>query len=133
MTTPETSARPNGATARVQVMSPQTARARRGSPPLAVTGERELVGVDEVMVSSLVRAQRLLALRLFVVFGAALGGLPALFAMAPSVSEITILGAPLPWVLLGVVAFPLLLVLGVVYARLADRNEREFAEFYDRP
>jgi hypothetical protein len=133
MTAPETSTRANGATARVQVMSPQTARARRGSPPLTVTGERELAGVDEVMVSSLVRAQRLLAVRLFAVFAAALGGLPALFALAPAVSEITVLGAPLPWLLLGVLAFPLLLVLGVVYARLAERNEREFTEIYERP
>jgi hypothetical protein len=132
MTAPDGSARPNGAAARVQVMSPQTARARRGSPPLAVAGERDLAGVNEVLASSLVRAQRLLALRLFAVFGAALGGLPALFALAPSVAEKTVYGAPLPWLLLGVIAFPLLFVLGVLYARLAERNEREFAELYDR-
>jgi hypothetical protein len=84
------------------------------------------------MAGSLVRAQLHLALRLFAVFGAALGGLPALFALAPGVARITVLGAPLPWLLLGVVAFPLLLVLGVLYARLADRNEREFSEVYER-
>jgi hypothetical protein len=92
-----------------------------------------MAGIDEVLTSSLLRAQLLLALRLFAVFGAVLGGLPALFALAPGVTEITVLGAPLPWVLLGVLAFPLLIVLGVLYARLADRNEREFAEFYERP
>ena len=133
MTAPEAHTRPVAAPARVQVMSPQTARARRGAPPPVVAAERARAGISDVLTTTLVRAQLLLALRLFAVFAAALGGLPALFALAPGVAEITVYGAPLPWVLLGVVAFPLLLVLGVVYARLADRNEREFAELYEQP
>jgi hypothetical protein len=85
------------------------------------------------MAGSLVRAQLLLALRLFAVFGAVLGGLPALFALAPGVARVSVVGIPLPWLLLGVIAFPLLLLLGLLYARLADRNEREFSEVYERP
>ena len=42
------------------------------------------------------------------------------------------LGMPLPWVLLAFVVYPFLLLLGWLYVRAAERNERDFAEVVER-
>ena len=39
-----------------------------------------------------------------------------------------VLGVPLPWLLLGVVVYPFLVLLGWLYVRRAERNERDFAD-----
>lgn len=89
--------------------------------------------VGEALVRGLVRAQLALALRLSLVVMIALGGLPWLFAIAPSVSEVTVLGVKLPWLLLGVVSFPFLIGVGWSYVRLAERNEQDFTDLVQRP
>ncbi len=89
--------------------------------------------VGETLVQGLVRAQLTLALRLSLLVLVALGGLPWLFAIAPSVGRVTVLGVNLPWLLLGVVAFPFLIVVGWAYVRLAERNEQDFADLVQRP
>jgi hypothetical protein len=38
------------------------------------------------------------------------------------------LGLPLPWLLLGVVVYPVLIAAAWLYVRQADRNERDFSE-----
>ena len=42
------------------------------------------------------------------------------------------LGLQLPWLLLGVLAYPALLAGGALYVRLAERNERDFVELVER-
>lgn len=42
------------------------------------------------------------------------------------------LGIGLPWVLLGVVVFPVFVLAGWFYVRQAERSEREFAELVER-
>ena len=37
-------------------------------------------------------------------------------------------GIPLPWLLLGVGVYPVLVLLGWRYIRSAERNERDFAD-----
>jgi hypothetical protein len=39
---------------------------------------------------------------------------------------------PLPWVLLAVAVYPFLLLLGWLYVRAAERNERDFTEVVER-
>ncbi|MGH9242782.1 MAG: hypothetical protein ACRD29_00355 [Acidimicrobiales bacterium] len=117
---------------RVTVMSPQTAGARRARPQPPLADLQDQTAVGSVLIRSLLRAQLSLAVRLFLVFGAALGGLPALFALAPGVARLRVLGLPLPWILLGVAAFPVLFLLGLLYARLAERNERDFVELFEQ-
>jgi len=39
---------------------------------------------------------------------------------------------PLPWLLLGLLAYPLLVGLGWAYVRRAERNEQVFSELVDR-
>jgi len=44
-----------------------------------------------------------------------------------------VLGLGLPWFLLCVATFPMLLLAGWFYVRQAERSEREFAELVERP
>ena len=117
---------------RVAVTSPRTAAVRRppGRAALTALDEQDLVG--ELLVRSLVRAQLFLALRLLAVLAVLLGGLPLLFALAPSARDAEVLGLPLPWLLLGVLVYPGLLLGGWVYLRLAERNERDFTDLVER-
>lgn len=89
--------------------------------------------VGEALVQGLVRAQLALALRLSLVVLIALGGLPWLFAIAPSVGRLTVLGVNLPWLLLGVASFPFLIAVGWAYVRWAERNEQDFTDLVQRP
>ncbi|MFC4149345.1 hypothetical protein ACFO0M_24110 [Micromonospora mangrovi] len=89
--------------------------------------------VGEALVQGLVRAQLALALRLSLVVLIALGGLPWLFAVAPAVGRVTVLGVNLPWLLLGVFSFPFLIVVGWAHVRWAERNEQDFTDLVERP
>ncbi|MFE0592884.1 hypothetical protein ACIBCR_06715 [Micromonospora echinospora] len=93
----------------------------------------EQTRVGEALVRGLVRAQLALALRLAVVVLVGLGGLPWLFAIAPAVGRVTVAGVNLPWLLLGVAAFPFLVAVGWAYVRLAERNEQDFSDLVQRP
>jgi hypothetical protein len=117
---------------RVAVASPRTAAVRRppGRAALRALDEQDLVG--ELLVRSLVRAQLLLALRLLTVLAGLLGGLPLLFAVVPSARDVEVLGLPLPWLVLGVLVYPALVVGGAVHLRLAERHERDFVELVER-
>ncbi|GAB3950223.1 hypothetical protein [Micromonospora vulcania] len=89
--------------------------------------------VGEALVRGLVRAQLALAVRLSLVVAIGLGGLPWLFAIAPSLGRTTVAGVNLPWLLLGVVSFPFLIAVGWAYVRLAERNEQDFTDLVQRP
>ncbi|MFU8853852.1 hypothetical protein ACNAW0_23130 [Micromonospora sp. SL1-18] len=89
--------------------------------------------VGDALVRGLVRAQLALALRLSLLVLIGLGGLPWLFAIAPSVGRVTVFGVNLPWLLLGVAAFPFLIGVGWAYVRLAERNEQDFTDLVQRP
>jgi hypothetical protein len=39
-----------------------------------------------------------------------------------------LLGLPLPWLLLGVLVYPALVLAAWLYVRQAERNERDFSE-----
>jgi len=67
-----------------------------------------------------------------VVFGT-LGLLPLLFTIQPELGRARVLGLGLPWFLLCVATFPMLLLAGWFYVRQAERSEREFAELVERP
>ena len=117
---------------RVAVTSPRTAAVRRppGRSALRALDEQDLVG--ELLVRSLVRAQLLLALRLLTVLAVLLGGLPLLFAVVPATRDLVVLGLPLPWLVLGVLVYPALVVGGAVHLRLAERHERDFVDLVER-
>ena len=43
-----------------------------------------------------------------------------------------VLGIPLPWFILGGAIYPLLVVMGLLYVRQAERHEREFTDIVER-
>ncbi|MBG6068877.1 hypothetical protein [Micromonospora ureilytica] len=106
----------------------QDTRAERTRAELA-----QQTQVGEALVRGLVRAQLALALRLSLVVAIGLGGLPWLFAIAPSLGRTTVVGVNLPWLLLGVASFPFLIAVGWAYVRLAERNEQDFTDLVQRP
>jgi hypothetical protein len=115
---------------RVRVVLADAARARGVARPRQELEEQTRIG--EVLVRGLVRAQLGLALRLAAIVAVGLGLLPLLFVVAPNVARVTLLGVRLPWLLLGVFAYPFLVIVGWVYTRLAERNERDFAELVEK-
>lgn len=123
---------PPEAPRRVTVTSPRSSAAVRppGRAALQALDEQDVVG--ELLVRSLVRAQLSLALRMLAVLTVLLGGLPLLFALVPATSDVALFGLPLPWLVLGVLVHPALLGGGLVYLRLAERNEREFTALVER-
>lgn len=107
---------------------------RRAPGPDGTRAElTEQTRVGEALVRGLVRAQLALAVRLSLVVVIGLGGLPLLFAVAPTVGTVKLLGVNLPWLLLGVAAFPFLMAVGWAYVHLAERNEQDFTDLIRQP
>jgi predicted membrane channel-forming protein YqfA (hemolysin III family) len=83
-------------------------------------------------MASLVRTQLRLAIGVLLIFTVLLGGLPLLFALEPQLSDVRVGALPLPWLLLGVVVYPVLIAGGYFYVRRAERNEIDFSEIVER-
>lgn len=116
---------------RVRVTSPRTSATRQRR----MTGASEIdaqTDLGEVYMSSLLRSQLRLALLVLAALGVLVAGLPLLFTLLPGLSDVNVLGMPLPWVLLALVVYPFLLLLGWLYVRAAERNERDFTEVVER-
>ncbi len=116
---------------RVRVTSPRTTagRPRRVNVTSEIDAQTRL---GEIYMSSLLRVQLRLAGIVVVAVLVAVGGLPLSYWLFPSLDEVQVLGMPLAWVLLGFVAYPLLLLLGWFYVRAAERNERNFTDMVER-
>lgn len=122
---------PRDRAARRVVVTRPAAHRLRGPRPTPLREIDEQTGVGAVYMRSLMRAQlRLAVLTLLVVLGT-LAALPLVFLLAPAVREVTLLGIPVPWVVLGVLVYPLLLAAGGYYVRQAERTERDFADLLD--
>jgi hypothetical protein len=108
---------------RVRVTGPP----RHRPAPTKRTGEiDEQTALGEVYVGSLLRAQLGLALRVLAALAVTVGAVPIVFHLWPTLVGIDLLGLPLPWLLLGVLVYPWLIVLGWLFVRRAERNERDF-------
>jgi hypothetical protein len=97
----------------------------------AATRTREIdagTRVGAIYMRSLLREQLRLALRVLAILLATVGSLPFLFYLWPGLAAVHVLGVPLSWLLLGVLVYPLLLVLGWGYIRRAEDNERDFTD-----
>ncbi|MGW7682109.1 hypothetical protein ACWGID_15295 [Kribbella sp. NPDC054772] len=117
---------------RVRVTSPRASAARR---PLTPTGTREIdeqTRLGEVYMQSLIQSQ--LRLTLAVIGGVllVLGSIPLLFWLVPPARTLSVFGLPLPWVILGILVYPVVYVAARIYVRHAERIEAEFTEFVGR-
>ncbi|MBY6413107.1 hypothetical protein HQ346_15630 [Rhodococcus sp. BP-252] len=105
---------------------------RRGARMVRTRVEvQEQTEVGDAMVRGLVRAQLLLSVRLALLTLAVLFAIPLVSLVVPAFADATLFGIRLPWLVLGVAVYPLLLVVGWVYVRQADRNEHEFVDLVD--
>ena len=114
---------------------PQRPQRVRVTGPPRRQGPRPRTGdIDEetrlggVYLGSLLREQLWLALRISGLLAVGIGSLPLVFHLFPGLAEVGVLGLPLPWLLLGIVVYPVLALLGWRYVRSAERNESDFAE-----
>jgi hypothetical protein len=112
---------------RVRITSPRTTTGR----PRRVVVTEEInaqTALGEVYLRSLMRSQLRLAVGVLSLLTVTLGGLPLLFATAPETREWELLGVPMPWLALGLLAYPALIGAGWWYVRQAERTEARFAE-----
>ena len=115
---------------RVIVTSPRM-RALRRTTAYGVTHDIDRqTRLGEIYMASLIRSQLRLAVITSAVLGVAVTALPIMFWLAPD----GWLGGGqwLPWLILGFVVYPCLLMGAWWYVRQAERNEREFVELVDR-
>ena len=107
-------------------------RARRN--PRAAEHREVLADVDQgtrlgdTVTDALVRAQLRLSARLLAAVGALVAALPLLLATLPGLRSATVGGLPVVWLLLGVLAYPVLGVAGWAHVRLSERLERDFSD-----
>lgn len=106
-----------------------------GDRPVSVLRTRgeveQQTSMGELLVRNLIRAQLRAALGIGIVVAVLLAAVPLLGILVPAFARLAPLGVPLPWLLLGVLAYPLLFVAGYVYRRLAERNERDFVSMVE--
>ena len=79
----------------------------------------------EKITSMVMRRQGALSLRVAAVFIVLLLGLPLVNALAPQLVSATILGFPATWLFLGVLFYPITVLLSVYFVRHSDRIEAE--------
>lgn len=127
MTPPESETGPRPQ--RVVVTSPRVGRRR----PTTIASEIDAQStVGEVYMRSLMRIQLRLALSVVGLLAVTVGMLPLLFTLSPDVRRMHLLGVPLPWLVLGVVVYPVILALAFVYVRRAERIEADFTDMVGR-
>ncbi len=116
---------------RVRVTSPRTDAARAQRVPAAREIDAQ-TRLGEVYMSSLLRSQLRLALLALTTLGVFVGGTPLVFWLVPELSDVEVLAVPLPWFLLAFAVYPFLFLVGWLYVRAAERNERAFTDVLDR-
>jgi len=82
----------------------------------------------DVYLRRLIRAQLALSLLALSAFAALVGVLPIALFLLPGLARVTILGIPLPIVVLAVPLFPLFVAIAWAYARRADALDESFRE-----
>jgi hypothetical protein len=116
----------------VRITHPRTEAARRAparTPSREIDEQTEL---GEIYMRSLIRSQRRLALAVCGAIGVVLAGIALAGAAFPRFGTSRLLGLPLPWVLLGVLVYPVLIALAAYAVRQSERNERAFTDLVRR-
>ena len=84
--------------------------------------------LSEVYLDSLLAAQLRLAGRILLLLGLVVGSLPMVFFVLPHLAEVRVGGVTLSWLVLGLLVYPVLVLLGWRYVVRAERNERDFVD-----
>jgi len=106
---------------------------RRGAGTLRARVElEEQTSWGKLLVQDhLVKVQLRTALLLSGLVIGVFGSLPVLFYLLPGFSQLSVVGIPVAWLILGVLPFPFLFGVGIWYNRLAERNERAFVDMIE--
>ena len=91
----------------------------------------EQTPVGEIFLGALMRRQLALSLRVAATLGAALGVQPLVAWVWPAYGALSVFGVPLPWLVLGVGSYPLMIALGLFYVRQAETIDDEFSELLE--
>jgi len=92
----------------------------------------EQTTLGETYMRSLLRTQLRLGLSVLALVIIPLAILPMVWAIAPGIGRLTVGPVPLPWLVLGIGVYPLLVLAGWRYVRQAERNESEFVRIVTR-
>jgi hypothetical protein len=113
---------------RVRITSPRREARRRQAwtPPSQELAEQ--TGLGEVYLSALLRAQLRLSVAILLGIGVVVLGLPALFALVPATRDVAVGPIPLPWLAIGVLIYPVVLLAARIYVHQAERIERDFSD-----
>ena len=123
--------RPSKAT-RVRVTSPRMGTA---STAAARSTRREIdedTVVGEVYLRSLLRTQLRVGLGVIGLLALGLGLLPIAFRIVPGLGSVRVLSVPLPWLVVGVGVYPLLILAAWWLVRTSERAEQDFIELVER-
>jgi hypothetical protein len=92
----------------------------------------EQTSYGEELVSQFIRTQLRTAVRLWGGCVLVLASLPALFFLVPDLADVTVAGVRLPWLLIGVLPFPLLFGVAYWYNSVAERQEQAFVAMVEK-
>jgi hypothetical protein len=113
------------------VQAPQSGLA--GSRPLPDVSDLHVGNpYGDVLIAGLIRAQLGLTLGFLALTVAVIGSLPIIATLLPGVDGASVEGLPVPLLVLGGGIYPVLVLMGWGYVRLAERLERRFAELLSR-
>ena len=117
---------------RVRVTHPRTVAPRRAPhrPPTTEIDEQTELGA--VYMTALIRSQRRLAVIVCAAVTVLLAGTALAGAVALRFGHVRMLGIALPWLVLGVFVYPVLIAFGWYFVRHAERNERAFTDLVRR-
>ncbi|MCV7169090.1 hypothetical protein H7I41_04025 [Mycobacterium manitobense] len=105
---------------------------RRGARMVRTRVEvQEQTQVGDALVRGLVRAQLGLALRLAAVVMSAVTAIVVVNSSFPGLADVDVAGVRANWLILAVLAYPLLYGVGRLYVRLAEQAERDFVRVVD--
>lgn len=104
---------------RVRVQAPQDAS-------LDIPATRPEQSAENFYVRQLISSQLRLAVSVAAGLLIMLVGISAILVFWPVVSQIMLFNIPLPWWILGVGIYPLIIIAGLLYNRAATRNERRY-------
>jgi hypothetical protein len=119
-------------TRRVRIVHPRMGAPRRSAQRPVAREINEQTQLGEVYMRALIRSQLRLAILVCVALAGLLGGTALVLGLQPRLGHIHLGPIPLPWLVLGALAYPPLILLAVFTVRHAERNESDFAALVRR-
>jgi putative solute:sodium symporter small subunit len=109
--------------------APSTVAGPEGEPqPSRLLEFQEQTEVGSVYLQALMRRQLRLSLTLALIFVGFLFIQPLISTWIPQWAALRLGGVPLPWLILGIGSYPILIWLGLVYVRRAEEVDDEFTD-----